>query len=110
MTTIKKQVAEAAEKVGDDPKSLQCFYVPMAPDERSYDDEVQARAIVACTFDELPDDEFSSSYGGVEGVPIICFSERYVYAKVVYDGAEWVEAVPRHPEYVKNPLPELGGG
>src|SRR5205814_17400 len=109
MTTIKEQVAKATARVGDDPRSLQCFYVPMTADERAYDREVASRPVVACTFDELPEAEFYAGFGGVSGAPVLCFSERYVYVKVVYDGSEWIEAVPRHPEYVKNPLPELGG-
>ncbi len=48
------------------------------------------------TEDEM-DVEFDDSYGGSEGKPFTAWSETRVYFPVVYDGAEWVDWVPRNP-------------
>lgn len=54
--------------------------------------------IIACT---LSGDGlmmgFNDGFGGSEGAPFTAWSEKYVYFPVVYDGAEWVGRVPRHP-------------
>ena len=55
-------------------------------------------AISHCTLTEAQWDElFDSGFGGSEGEPFTAWSESYVYFPVVYDGAEWVGRVPRHP-------------
>lgn len=107
METTKGQVANALKRTGDDPASLVCFYRPKTG-ERYHHDEFGP--VVRCTFDELPTREFDAGYGGVEGEPVICFSERYVYVKGCYDGSEWVSAVPRNPDSVGDTLPVIGGG
>lgn len=107
--TTKVLVAKAAADVGDDLDTLECVYLPMENEERSWEQQVRQREIVRCRFKDLPERAFSAGYGGVEGEPVICFSDKYVYVKVVYDGSEWVEAVPRHPHVVTaQNLPELG--
>ena len=54
--------------------------------------------VVSCT---LTDKElkviFDSGYGGSMGKTFTLWTENYVYFPAVYDGAEWVESVPRHP-------------
>lgn len=54
--------------------------------------------IISCTLsdDEL-DVKFDSGYGRVEGVPFTLWTTRRVYFPVMYDGAEWVDSVPRNP-------------
>lgn len=106
LTTTKKQLLEALKLTGDKPEDLVCFYQPIQYDDdgfiEGYGDVVQ------CTFDQLPERPFCSGYGRPEGEPCIAFSPRYVYIKVQYDGAEWFEAIPRHPEYVTKPIPWPG--
>lgn len=41
--------------------------------------------------------KFYGGYGGPEGVPFTAWTKERVYFPVVYDGAEWVESVPRNP-------------
>ena len=41
--------------------------------------------------------EFDSGYGGVEGIAFMLWTGSYVYFPIMYDGAEWVESVPRNP-------------
>lgn len=114
MTNLKAQVAEAAEAVKDDPSSMICFYEPVDENggRRSSWSSKPAPPPIRCTFDELPTREYDSGYGGVNGEYFIGFTERFVYVRSVYDGAEWIDAVPRSPEqFTASPqFPELGGG
>lgn len=41
--------------------------------------------------------KFDSGYGCSEGFPFTAWTKTRVYFPVVYDGAEWVESVPRDP-------------
>lgn len=53
--------------------------------------------IIYCTLtDKELEEEFYSGYGMSNGKPFTAWSEKYVYFPVVYDGAEWVERVPRN--------------
>ncbi len=56
----------------------------------------------------LPHRLFDQGYGGTNGEPLIAFTKKYVYICVQYDGAEWMEAIPRHPEVVGNIIPWPG--
>jgi len=40
---------------------------------------------------------FDRGYGGSEGPHFTAWSEKRVYFPGVYDGAEWIDSVPRHP-------------
>lgn len=54
--------------------------------------------IIACTLDEAGlAREFCDGFGGTEGKPFTAWTENRVYFPVQYDGAEWVESVPRDP-------------
>ena len=44
------------------------------------------------------DEEFDGGYGGPEGQPFIAWTKGKVIFCQCYDGAEWLEAVPRNPE------------
>lgn len=108
MATTKGQVAVALMPE-EDRETLICFYQPIREDRWTTPPEAPIR----CTFDELPEREFSSGFGGVDGEPVICFGRHYVYVKCQYDGSEWVEAIPRTPDAAaswKGDLPVLGGG
>ena len=50
---------------------------------------------------------FDSGYGGSEGCAFTVWTEHSVYFPVVYDGAEWVEGVSRHPD--GKPTAHVGG-
>lgn len=39
--------------------------------------------------------EFYSGYGTSLRTPFIAWSETHVYFPIVYDGAEWIERVPK---------------
>lgn len=41
--------------------------------------------------------EFDDGFGSSEGAPFTCWTAQRVYFPVVYDGAESVGSVPRHP-------------
>jgi hypothetical protein len=107
MATLGELVADAAEEVGDDVKRMVCFYQPITG-ERYTEDHLGAP--VRCEFRDLPDREFDDGYGAVDGNPFIGFTDRYVYVHRCYDGAEAIVAVPRHPEYVGDEIPLVGGG
>ena len=49
------------------------------------------------------EETFYAGYGSPEGEPFIVWTERYVYFPICYDGAEWVESVPRNPMYGYKP-------
>ena len=55
------------------------------------------------------DKKFNCGFGGVEGVPFILYTSNYIYFPVCYDGSEWVESVPRHPDDSWTPR-HFGGG
>ena len=42
-------------------------------------------------------ERFNSGFGGSEGCPFTLWTKKRVYFPVVYDGAEWVDSVPRDP-------------
>ena len=44
------------------------------------------------------DQEFDSGYGSSQGCPFTVWTAKRVYFPAVYDGAEWVESVSRHPD------------
>ena len=50
---------------------------------------------------------FDDGFGGPEGKPFTAWSKEWVYFPVCYDGAEWVERVPRNPCDV--PTEHVGG-
>ncbi len=50
---------------------------------------------------EEMDKVFDSGYGMEEGCPFTAWSKEYVYFPGCYDGAEWVESVPRNPCDIK---------
>mgnify|MGYP001611688840 FL=1 len=107
MATTKQQVQKVCEEMGDVLANLLCFYQP--EDGGHYGWTSPAPAIIQCSGTELPERTFDAGYGGTNGEPVICFSDRYVYIKVQYDGSEWIEAIPRHPEFVKDSIPWPGG-
>jgi hypothetical protein len=54
--------------------------------------------VVKCTLSEMElDEKFDDGYGGSEGKPFTLWTKNRVYFPIVYDGAEWVESVPRNP-------------
>lgn len=108
MDTTKNQVKEAVERVDDDVNKLTCFY--QNHQGQPYYREENILPTIMCKFDELPEREFHDGFGGTEGEPVIAFSDNYIYVKVYYDGAEHVQAVPRHPENIKGNIPWYGGG
>lgn len=109
MATTKGQVTDAL-RPGDSLGALVCYWQPLIGD-RVWDDECWG-PIQKTSGIELPEREFHSGYGGVDGERVICFSDRYVYIKVQYDGSEWVEAIPRSPESLLayGSIPEAVGG
>ena len=110
-TTIKKQLAECLRETGDKPDDLTCFYQNHHGQFYSFASDGQNDLpVIRATFDELPEREFDAGFGGTEGEPTIAFSERYVYIRVYYDGAEGFDAVPRNPENVGASIPWFGGG
>lgn len=52
--------------------------------------------------------EFSTGYGHVEGSAFTVWTKGYVYFPGCYDGSEWVECVPRHPNGIATC--HIGGG
>lgn len=64
--------------------------------------------VVATTLsNEDMDVTFCDGFGGSEGKPFTLWTKNRVYFPVVYDGAEWVESVPRDPcDYA---TPHVGG-
>ena len=55
--------------------------------------------------------KFDSGFGGRKGIPFTVWTKNSVYFPVVYDGAEWVGRVSRHPDgKVKKQPPDLTAG
>lgn len=42
-------------------------------------------------------EEFDPGYGGTEGCPFTAWGKRFIYYPYGYDGAEWVDYIPRNP-------------
>lgn len=64
--------------------------------------------VVAVAPDEsVLDVAFDSDYGSSAGPAVLIWTEERVYFPVVYDGAEWLESVPRNP--VPHPKGHVGG-
>ena len=42
--------------------------------------------------------EFNAGFGGSEGCAFTVWTKRRVFFPIVYDGAEWVGSVSRHPD------------
>ena len=57
---------------------------------------------------ELLDYEYDSGYGGVECHTFTAWTADRVLFTGTYDGATWVESVPRHP--VPAPAADIVGG
>lgn len=47
--------------------------------------------------EEILDKDFDDGYGTSKGDAFTAWSQNRVFFPVVYDGAEWVESVPRDP-------------
>jgi len=109
MTTTKEQLLEALAETGEKPEDIICFYQPVPPDV-SYPGwhTGECGDPVRCSVHELPERKFDPGHGAPEGEPFIAFGPKYIYIKVQYDGAEWVEPIPRHPEVVRKPIPWPG--
>lgn len=97
MATTRQQVIDALAE-GDTLESLDCYYNPVPEYGSAYDASIE---LIHCRGNDLPEREFDAGYGGVEGEPIICFTDRYVYFRRSYDGYESIGYMPRHPEFVE---------
>lgn len=97
MANIKAMIQAAVTHVNDEPSTLVCqvrhYNIPSTLNEDHY------LPPITTTFDNLPTREFDASYGAEEGEQVICWSPRYVYIKSIYDGAESIVTIPRHPQY-----------
>lgn len=85
MTTWRKELTSAKEEAKD-----QTPIIALAPNDVT-----------------VWDQEFYPGYGRSYGAPVLAWTEARVYFPVVYDGAEWLESVPRNP--VSNGRPHVGG-
>ncbi|MFW6121808.1 MAG: hypothetical protein ACOC80_13065 [Petrotogales bacterium] len=110
ITTTKKQMIDVLKKTKEKSEDIICFYQPAEEENTGFWDSEERKEPIKCSVDELPTRKFDCGYGGVQGESFIAFGKKYVYVKVEYDGSEWIEAVPRHPEYVTRFIPCLGGG
>lgn len=54
--------------------------------------------------------KFDTGFGAVKGKSFLAWSENWVYFPVCYDGAEWIEYVPRNPNPTLNYIPTHYGG
>lgn len=72
------------------------------------EDLVEALADNGETFDDIEsatpaldspemNTKFSHGYGGTNGCSFTVWTKARVYFPVCYDGAEWVDSVPRNP-------------
>lgn len=100
MTTLRKQLTDA----GLDWDKLQSIQISR---EAPYLDEDYPRENM--TDDELLDLPFHSGYGSPEGPSVLAYTEDEVYFSVQYDGAEWIDSVPRNPDPDYTPV-HYGGG
>ena len=119
MTTIREQLQRACEQTGDDINTIVCFYQKMRGQRHDidgnwvsiFDRNAKRPPVERGNVDDLPSFDYHAVCGDDEGPPFLGFSARYVYVHVRYDGAEWIDAVPRNPENVgTGDLPWLGGG
>lgn len=55
--------------------------------------DVESHTLTETQLDEL----FDHGYGGSYGAAFTLWTKNHVYFPAVYDGAEWIEFVPRHP-------------
>jgi len=101
-TTTKEQLLEAMKREAETPEDLVAVFWQL------YSTFGDRGEVIQCDFDELPERKFDSGYGGMEGEPIIAFTKDRVYFKVVYDGMEWIDSVPRNPENVDGYIPVFG--
>lgn len=110
MTTIKEQIIKALVD-GDTVDEMVCMYQDNEGEWYSFHDNAKPPPIIQCSFHDLPERDYDSGYGGTNGAPFIGFTPKHVYISVQYDGAEWVEAIPRNPDSVKDEgIPWPGGG
>lgn len=61
------------------------------------------------TFEEFLHKEFDDDYGGIEGDSFVILTKDWIYFPICYDGAEWIERVPRYPNDTFIPH-HFGGG
>ena len=55
-------------------------------------------SVEACTLSQEDlDIEFDDGFGSSMGKPFTVWTKNFVYFPAVYDGAEWVDSVPRNP-------------
>lgn len=98
-TTIREMMREAIERAGDDEADVVCYWQPRY--DRYFNEPGEPPPpITQCAVADLPERPFDGGFGGEEGERIFAFSPRYVYVKHVYDGAESIHVVPRHPEHI----------
>jgi hypothetical protein len=55
--------------------------------------DVESHTLSETQLDEL----FDHGYGCSNGAPFTLWTKNHVYFPAVYDGAEWIAFVPRHP-------------
>jgi hypothetical protein len=55
-----------------------------------------------------PKKPICTDYGGTEGPELLAHTKRWVYFWGCYDGAQWIESVPRNP--TGKAIPAVGGG
>ena len=116
MATAKSQLLDALTDNEESPEDIEAiFYQPAINCETGEIEDYPGwngdllPDPVSCTIDQLPEREFDNSFGAPEGEPVIAFTRKYIYICIQYDGSEWMEAIPRHPQYVKKPIPWPGG-
>lgn len=56
---------------------------------------------------EQMEKEFYDGYGAIEGCAFGIWTKNFVYFPAVYDGAEWVDWIPRNP---CGPIGHIGSG
>ena len=105
-TTIRELIREALVVTGEQPEDLDCYYQDGYGDP--YEEE-NLKPTQCSSVRGLPEREYDTGFGGINGPPFIAFSEKYVYISVQYDGAETIEAIPRHPEFLGRRIPWPGG-
>ena len=60
------------------------------------------------SLNELLRREFDAGFGCIDGYNFILYTKDWVYFPCCYDGAEWIDRVPRHPN--KDYIPKHFGG